>query len=74
MVGLYFTILVLKYFCLNISMLSSNTNIHRDMVNGIIRSPAAFFDSVPSGILVNKFSNDLNILDNSMVIHIIDTL
>jgi hypothetical protein len=74
MAGLYFILLSLKYICLYIALLSSNTNIHKDMVNGIVRSPAAFFDSVPSGILMNKFSNDLNILDNSMVVYMIDTL
>ena len=36
------------------------------MINGIVRSPSSFFDITPSGILINKFSNDLSILDNSL--------
>lgn len=44
------------------------------MVNGIVRSPGAFFDVTPSGMLINKFSNDLGILDNSLAFPMIDTL
>jgi hypothetical protein len=36
------------------------------MVNGIVRSPASFFDTTPSAVLISKFSNDLGILDNSL--------
>lgn len=43
------------------------------MVNGIVRSPASFFDTTPSGVLINKFSNDLGILDNALPISLIDT-
>ena len=44
------------------------------MVNGIVRSPCSFFDATPSGVLINKFSNDLGVLDNSLAICLIDTL
>jgi ATP-binding cassette, subfamily C (CFTR/MRP), member 4 len=43
------------------------------MVNGIVRSPGSFFDITPSGVLINKFSNDLGILDNSLALAMIDT-
>jgi len=36
------------------------------MINGIVRSPASFFDTTPSGMIINKFSNDLGVLDNSL--------
>lgn len=39
-----------------------------------MRSPGSFFDSTPSGILVNKFSNDLGVIDNSLVFACIDAL
>jgi ATP-binding cassette subfamily C (CFTR/MRP) protein 4 len=42
------------------------------MVNGIVRSPGAFFDVTPSGVLINKFSNDLGILDNALPMALID--
>ena len=44
------------------------------MVNGIVRSPASFFDATPSGVLINKFSNDLGILDNSLAAPLMDAL
>jgi ATP-binding cassette subfamily C (CFTR/MRP) protein 4 len=42
------------------------------MINGIVRSPASFFDSTPSGVLTNKFSNDLGVIDNSLIVGLID--
>jgi ABC-type multidrug transport system fused ATPase/permease subunit len=44
------------------------------MINGVVRSPTSFFDSTPSGVLANKFSNDLGILDNSLPMVLTDTL
>ena len=44
------------------------------MIEAIVRSPAHFFDSTPSGILVNKFSNDFGVLDNSLIFNFIDAL
>lgn len=43
------------------------------MINGIVRCPSSFFDSTPSGVLINKFSNDLGILDTSLSHTLIDT-
>lgn len=43
------------------------------MVNGIVRSPGSFFDVTPSGTLINKFSNDLGILDNALPWTLMDT-
>jgi len=57
---------VIKYYCLNIAILMANQEIHEQMINGIVRSPASFFDTTPSGMIINKFSNDLGILDNSL--------
>lgn len=42
------------------------------MITGIVRSPGSFFDTTPSGMLINKFSNDLSILDNSLATTIVD--
>lgn len=44
----------------------SSTKIHENMIHAIIRSPGSFFDSISSGILVNKFSNDLGAIDNAL--------
>jgi ATP-binding cassette subfamily C (CFTR/MRP) protein 4 len=68
----YFLILAIKYYCLNISVLLANQEIHEKMIDGIVRSPGSFFDITPSGMLINKFSNDLSILDNSLATTIVD--
>ena len=74
LIGLHMIILILKYYCLNICILNSSSKIHDNMINGIVRSPASFFDSTPSGLLVNKFSNDLGVIDNCLVVFFIDSM
>ena len=74
MVALYFITLVLKYQLLYLTLLNSNSSLHESMINGIVRSPASFFDVTPSGVLINKFSNDLGILDNSLAMALKDAL
>jgi ATP-binding cassette subfamily C (CFTR/MRP) protein 4 len=63
---LYFLTLVLKNYLLYRVVLSSNTSLHETMLNSILRSPSSFFDSTPSGVLINKFSNDLGLLDKAL--------
>ena len=36
------------------------------MMHGLVRCPSNYFDTTPTGRLINKFSNDLGILDNTM--------
>ena len=36
------------------------------MINSIVRSPSSFFDTNPSGILINKLSNNLGTIDNNL--------
>lgn len=56
----------IKYFVLGTSILLASKNIHERMVEGIVRSPVSFFDSISSGTLINKFSNDLGVIDHSL--------
>lgn len=42
-------------------------NVHDTMINRVIRSPInLFFDVTPSGTIVNRFSNDINMLDQHL--------
>lgn len=36
------------------------------MLNSLIRAPSLFFDRTSSGSLMNKFSNDISLLDNML--------
>lgn len=64
----------LKYFSLNIVVLNSNELIHEQMIHGILRSPASYFDITLTGKLNNKFSSDLGIMDNMLGFVLIDSI
>lgn len=70
----YYVILIVKYFLLNLLILFSNEKLHDVMMEGLVRSPASYFDITPSGRLSNNFSNDLGILDNMVAFIITDCL
>jgi ABC-type multidrug transport system fused ATPase/permease subunit len=74
MVEAYFIFHFLKYLLLNVSVLMNNTEIHQNMIHALLRSPLSFFCRTPSGILTNKFTTDVSLLDNSLVVAIIDAL
>lgn len=44
------------------------------MIDGILKSHSGFFDTTPSGELINKFSSDLSILDNNLFFTLIDSI
>ena len=62
----YFVVLVTEYFILNLCIVNSSNTAHRNMISSIVRSPSSFFDQTPSGVLVNKLSNDLGTIDNNL--------
>ena len=70
----YFLFYTVNYFIVYLLVLSSNENLHEEMVHGLVRSPCSYFDMTPSGQLTNKFSNDLGILDNTLTFTLVDTL
>jgi len=44
------------------------------MIKSLLRIPSSFYDETPSGILINKFTTDLGVLDNSLVVAFIDAV
>ena len=74
LVFLFFIALLIKYYCLNIALLKASEANHENMIHTIVRCPGSFFDKTPSGQLINKFSNDLGVIDNIMIFGLIDTL
>ena len=67
-------ITLLAYVSLNLMLLMSSEAIHEDMIHSIVRSPASFFDTTPSGILTNKFSTDLAVLDLNLMQSMVDSI
>lgn len=54
---------VIKYFLNIFGVLTSNNTIHEKMLKRIIRAPILYFDTNPSGRLINRFSTDLSLAD-----------
>ena len=62
----YVVLLVVEYFILNLCIVNSSNAAHKNMILSIVRSPSSFFDENPSGVLVNKLSNDLGTIDSNL--------
>ncbi|KAM9942610.1 hypothetical protein ACTFIT_005997 [Dictyostelium discoideum] len=52
----------------------SSKKLHDLLINSISKSPIQFFDSNPSGRILNRFSNDISDIDTSMIDMFSDTL
>jgi len=53
----------LKFILYNNFILKTNSNMHSKALEKISNAPVSFFDKTPVGIVLNRFSNDLGILD-----------
>ncbi|GFU64956.1 canalicular multispecific organic anion transporter 1, partial [Trichonephila clavipes] len=43
---------------------------HRFMLNSVMKSPMFFFDTTPVGRIINRFTTDLEVLDNQLIYQI----
>lgn len=44
----------------------SSRSLHYDMLSNILKSPMSFFDTTPVGRIVNRFSKDVDVVDNTL--------
>lgn len=49
-----------------IQMVRASKTLHTGMLANVLRSPMMFFDTTPSGRIVNRFSRDVETLDNTL--------
>ncbi|XP_056631845.1 probable multidrug resistance-associated protein lethal(2)03659 isoform X2 [Diorhabda sublineata] len=54
--------------------LASSVTLHNKMFDNIIHSPMEFFNTNPSGRILNRFSKDIGVIDELMPLSIFDTL
>jgi ATP-binding cassette, subfamily C (CFTR/MRP), member 4 len=74
MVEAYFIFQFIKDLLLNMIVLANDTEIHKKMIESLLHSPLSFFYQTPSGALMNKFTTDINMLDNVLVVAVVESL
>ena len=47
--------------------MNSSRKLHTNLLERILRLPMSFFDSQPSGRLLNRFSRDTESLDTNLI-------
>ncbi|XP_035808113.2 ATP-binding cassette sub-family C member 3 isoform X1 [Amphiprion ocellaris] len=57
-------LLVNCLLCRAYSMLRAAKLTHHNMLQGVLRAPQAFFESTPTGRLLNRFSKDVDAIDS----------
>ncbi|XP_040924346.1 ATP-binding cassette sub-family C member 3 isoform X5 [Betta splendens] len=57
-------LLVNCLLCRAYSMLRAAKLTHRNLLQGVLRAPQAFFESTPTGRLLNRFSKDVDCIDS----------
>ena len=57
---------MLEVFAIAYGCYFASSRLHYDLLNAILRTPMSFFDTTPLGRIMNRFSQDLDVLDSSM--------
>jgi ATP-binding cassette subfamily C (CFTR/MRP) protein 4 len=52
----------------------TSTNLHNKMFTKIVRAPMRFFNTNPSGRILNRFSRDIGLIDESLPLSLMDTI
>lgn len=58
--------IMLATVCMAYFTLNAATKLHRTMLARIVRSPMSFYDTTPLGRILNRFSKDIDIVDNQI--------
>ena len=62
-----FCFMFVSYLFLNVVYINNNKEISSDMSESVAKSKVSYFDTHDSGRLINRFSNDIGVLDHSMI-------
>ncbi|XP_078524925.1 ATP-binding cassette sub-family C member 12-like [Lissotriton helveticus] len=61
---------VIKAYAFTKTTLKASSNLHGRVFCKILQSPMSFFDTTPTGRLMNRFSNDMNEVDVRLPFHV----
>jgi ABC-type multidrug transport system fused ATPase/permease subunit len=68
LLGLFQSVFImLGVTVLSVGTLNAATKLHGTMLERILRSPMAFFDTTPIGRILNRFSKDIDTVDVSSI-------
>ena len=51
---------------MSLSMLRASSVLHTSLLAAVLRLPMAYFDTTPTGRLLNRFSKDVDAVDNTL--------
>ncbi|SCU77718.1 LAFA_0A03048g1_1 [Lachancea sp. 'fantastica'] len=57
---------VKNIFLLLVCSMRASRILHDDMANAVLRSPMSFFETTPVGRIINRFSSDMNSVDDTV--------
>ncbi|KAJ2807528.1 hypothetical protein H4R20_001248 [Coemansia guatemalensis] len=60
------TKLLMLFFIWSKCALRASTKVHQNMLTGVLRSPMSFFDTTPTGRILNRFSSDMQKCDETL--------
>ncbi|KAH8805424.1 putative ABC multidrug transporter [Xylogone sp. PMI_703] len=68
------SLLLLGIALLTIAVKRVGANLHREALSTLIRAPLRFFTSTDTGVVINLFSQDLNLVDTELPDALLNTL
>ncbi len=73
--GVFIIIFILfGSFTLSLASIFASRTLHSGMLKNILRSPMSFFDTTPTGRILNRFSKDIYTIDVAMPMTLSDSL
>lgn len=64
LIGSLFLLTLVRTTCFFISCMRASINLHNRLFNSVLHAPIKFFDCNPIGILLNRVSRDMGIVDD----------
>ncbi|KAJ2802087.1 hypothetical protein H4R20_003417, partial [Coemansia guatemalensis] len=58
--------LLMLFFIWSKCAIRASTEVHQNMLIGVLRSPMSFFDTTPTGRILNRFSTDIQKCDETL--------